>query len=230
MTDLKLVPPDQPTPLEQLLLNAAANESPSAEQRQRVRLALGLPAVAVAPTPPVSKLALRATWLKVGAASVVVASAALWWLGRGTAPVAPAPLAKPTPVATAIVAPTVVTEATPAVPAPVAPLVPAAPPSLKPVARSTPSAASTADLGEELKLIESARAAVARGDAAAASSALGSYASRFPRGAFGQEASVLRIKTLELQGNHAQASSLAKAFIARHPNSPHVGVLQRIAQ
>lgn len=230
MTDLKLVPPDQPTPLEQLLLNAAANESPSAEQRQRVRLALGLPAVAVAPPPPTSKLALRATWLKVGAASVVVASAALWWFGRGPSSVspAPAPVAQPAPIAQA--APVATVEAKPVALAPSAPPVAVVAPTLKPAVRSAPSTASSADLGDELKLIESARAAVARGDAAAASSALSSYSSRFPRGAFGQEASVLRIKTLELQGNHTQAASLAKAFIARHPNSPHVGTLQRIAQ
>ena len=41
MSDLKLVAPDQPTPLEQRLLDAVANESPSAEQRMRVRLAIG---------------------------------------------------------------------------------------------------------------------------------------------------------------------------------------------
>ena len=52
MSDLKLVAPDQPTPLERLLLDAAANESPSAEQRMRVRQALGLSAFSMVPPPP----------------------------------------------------------------------------------------------------------------------------------------------------------------------------------
>ena len=80
MSDLKLVPPDQPTPFEQRLLDAVANESPSAEQRARVRQVLGLPAVAppVAPhgasAAPVGR---RALLLKAGAGLIVVSGAML---------------------------------------------------------------------------------------------------------------------------------------------------------
>ena len=99
-----------------------------------------------------------------------------------------------------------------------------------PSKRGTKAAAdSGADLNEQLRLIDAARSAVAAGNPSAASAALSSYRSRFPRGLFGQEAAVLQIQTLDLQGNHAQAAARARSFLARHPNSPHVSVVQRIA-
>jgi len=84
-------------------------------------------------------------------------------------------------------------------------------------------------LSEQLRLIDAARAAVAAGNSSAASQALSTYGSKFPHGSFGQEAAVLRIETVDLQGNHGQASALARSFLAQHPNSPHVGLVQRIA-
>jgi hypothetical protein len=239
MSDLKLVAPHQPTALERQLLNAAANESPSAEQRVRVRLALGLPAVAAAP-PAVLKASRRALAVKVGGGSLVVVSAALLWLSgvartpqlspvlSNPAITVPAPvLAAPQP---AVTAESVVRGAAPSVPA--TDKARDAKPVFKQAPRAaSPSSSSTSgeDLSEQLRLIDTARAAVASGDAKSASAAIASYSSRFPRGAFGQEAAVLRIETLDLQGNHTQAASLARSFLARHPNSPHVSVVQRIA-
>ena len=235
MTDLKLVAPHQPTALERQLLNAAVNESPSAEQRMRVRLALGLRAVAATP-PPVVKAGRRALVVKGAAGSLVVVSAALlWFSGIGRTPQLSPVLSNPSI--------TVPTAAFPAVqpaamPEPVAqPLPPAQPPSVMPQAKrgahaaSSPSAAaeSGSDLSEQLRLIDAARSAVAAGDAKSAMAAIASYTSGFPRGAFGQEAAVLRIESLDLQGNHTQAATLARGFLARHPNSPHVNVVQRIA-
>src|SRR6185369_9107998 len=246
MSDLKLVPPDQPTPFEQRLLDAVAKESPSAEQRARVRLALGLPAVAPSVARPGASPTLigrRASLLKVGGGLIVVSGAMLalyFALGRK-----PGSLAKP---AAAIVtqpipaAPPTVSAAEPvSVPSAATPVIDpapsAAPPSRDTRDDNTPSkrankvapADSGADLSEQLRLIDAARAAVAAGNAAAASTALNSYRTRFPRGPFGQEAAVLQIETLDLQGNHAQASALARSFLARYPNSPHASVVRRIA-
>jgi len=231
MSDLKLVSPDQPTEFEQRLLHAAANERPSAEQRMRVRLALGLPAVAPAPV-PLSGAGRRAGLLKA-AGGLIVVSAALVALLSG---VGQRSHSEPERVA-----PPLVTQQVPAAPPPVsqpevtppsAPEVPAEDhEQVKPSKRaSKPAPAeSGADLSEQLRLIDAARSAVAAGNASAASAALSSYRSRFPRGPFGQEAAVLQIQTLDLQGNHAQATAQARSFLARHPNSPHVGVVQRIA-
>jgi hypothetical protein len=245
MSDLKLVSPEKPSALEQLLLDAVANESPSAEQRARVRLALGLPAIAPAPI-PVPSVGRRAFALKA-AGGLIVASVAVIALlsvsGRSsntseqTEPLATQPPSVASPsVAPPSVAPPsaapVITAPTIAVPQadPPTALVPADDASVaNKRARRTATPFNGADLSEQLRLIDAARSAVAAGNASAASAALSSYRTRFPRGPFGQEAAVLQIQTLDLQGNHAQAAAQARNFLARHPNSPHVGVVQRIA-
>jgi hypothetical protein len=248
MSDLKLVA-DQPTPLERLLLDAAANESPSVEQRMRVRAALGLAAMTV-PPPAVAPAGRAALLGKAAIGGVIAASAIVALLLSGALHRA-APAPKAALVATPTVAPS-------PVPAPQAQLVATAEPVASPLppvepasdtasagtARSTaksvssvskavtssPAPADSAtDLSEQLLLIDSARAAVAAGNSSAASQALSSYGSKFPHGSFGQEAAVLRIETVDLQGNHGQAAALARTFLAQHPNSPHVSLVQRIA-
>ena len=238
MSDLKLVAPDQPTPLERMLLDAVANESPSAEQRMRVRQALGLPAVALV-APSVLSAGRRALWLKAGAGLVVLSGALLLVLSGVARKAQPTFTAQS--VAAQVAAPSLPAPAEPRAAEPVAsPLppveltadpAPAAKPSLRTRVSSASSASpdAAADLSEQLRLIEAARAAIAGGNASAASAAVASYRSRFPRGPFGQEAAVLQIETLDLQGNHAKAAALARNFLARHPNSPHVSLVQRIA-
>ncbi len=244
MSDLKLIPSEELTPFEQRLLDSAANESPSAEQRARVRLALGLPAVAPE-TARVSPAGRRGLLLKAGGGLVVVSGAVLvLFLGAGRRPsadkqVAPTIASRETPAA--------VVAADPAMPAnPVASSIAAPLPEpgastapltheaneerapVKRTSRPVP-ADSAADLSEQLRLIDAARAAVAAGNSSAASAALSSYRTRFPRGPFAQEAAVLQIETLDLQGNHALAASQARSFLARYPNSPHASVVRRIA-
>jgi outer membrane protein assembly factor BamD (BamD/ComL family) len=97
-------------------------------------------------------------------------------------------------------------------------------------ARSASSSVPSADLGEQIRLIEAARAGVAAHDAKAAMAALDTYAAKFPRGSFGQEAMVLRIRAIDQSGNLPRATALAKSFVARFPNSPHVARLKPIAE
>lgn len=236
MSDLKLVAPDQPTPLERMLMEAAKNEAPSAEQRTRVREALGLAAIVAAP-PVAPKAAARlGTAAKLALGSVIGASAIAALFFSGVLHQAAAPAVSPAPIAPAAATVVAVAPVTPEpVASPLPPLeAPAAPKSSAKAAVSSVSKApapadSAADLGEQLRLIDSARSAVAAGNANAASQALASYSSKYPHGSFGQEAQVLRIETVDLQGNHAQAAALAKTFLAQHPNSPHVSLVQRIA-
>ncbi|HEY0465639.1 MAG TPA: outer membrane protein assembly factor BamD [Polyangiaceae bacterium] len=241
MSDLKLVSPDQPTPLEQRLLDAVAKESPSAEQRLRVRLALGLPAV-VAPPMPEAPVGRRALLLKAAGGLVVISVAAValfFGMGRNSNADKP-PLSKPlgapqtsAPQPAAVDAPSeAAATGAPQAAAPSAPALnhDAHEETVASKRASKPAVVeSGADLSEQLRLIDAARSAVAAGNAAAASAALSSYRTRFPRGPFGQEAAVLQIETLDLQGNHARAAVEARNFLARHPNSPHVSVVQRIA-
>jgi len=229
MSDLKLIPPDQLTPFEQRLLDSVANESPSPEQRARVRLALGLPAVAPQ-TPASPPVARRALLLKAGGGLALSGALVALFLGGAQHRPAPPP-AKSDPVvpADSVALPT--PSLSPAPASSTAPLAREANEPSAPVKRtSKPAPAdSAADLGEQLRLIDAARAAVAAGNASAAAAALSSYRTRFPRGPFGQEAAVLQIKTLDLQGNHALAAAEARNFLARYPNSPHASVVRRIA-
>jgi TolA-binding protein len=237
MSDLKLVSPNQSTAFEQRLLDAVAHEAPSAEQRARVRLALGLPAIVPAAV-PVASVGRRALVLKTAGGLIVVSVAVIALLSaidRNST------FSKPP--ATPLVAPQAATATPIEAPATAAPASASlAPESGAPAigntrdvvtpnkpARKPAALDNGANLSEQLRLIDAARSAVAAGNAAVASAALNSYRTRFPRGPFGQEAAVLQIETLDLQGNHSQAAAQARSFLARHPNSPHVSIVQRIA-
>jgi len=91
------------------------------------------------------------------------------------------------------------------------------------------SAPKTADLREEIRALDQARTAIRVGDAQSALSKIDRYLSQFPRGAFRQEAVVIRIEALSRGGNRARAAAEARDFIARHPGSPHVKKLERLA-
>jgi len=97
--------------------------------------------------------------------------------------------------------------------------------SLRP--EMVPSSAAY-DLKAEIALLDQARAAVHAGSPGRALSLLALYRNRHPHGALGQEADVVRIQALARSGNFDAAVSLARAFIAKHPNSPHVVRLQHL--
>jgi hypothetical protein len=245
MSDLKLVAPDQPTALERLLMGAVANEAPSAEQRMRVRQALGLPSVVVAPA-PMAHVGRAATLGKAAIGGMLMASAviALFVSGVGHRLDAPAEhRLSPAPMHANIVP---LQAELPPTTAPVeAPLPPAETASRVPAqalvtrsrkltkgvvsVKSSALGGSALDSSEQMRLIEAARAAVANGNASAALGAISSFNAKFPHGSFGQEAAVLRIEALGLEGNQQKAAALARSFLAQHPNSPHVNVVQGIA-
>ncbi len=244
MSNLKLVP-DDPTPLEKMLLDASRAELPSDEHKARMRamLGFGLPMSGplAAPPPAVASGQAAAAGASPGTAAksatlgkvaVGVGVAALIGAFAFTRPqsVAPAPVAKPlvvAPVAAAPVAPPAVQDAAPAV----SPLPPVEAPASAPSAgRADASASATADLSEQIRLIEAARAGVAAHDAKAATASLDAYGAKFPRGSFGQEAMVLRIRAIDQSGDSARATALAKSFVTRFPNSPHVARLKPIAE
>ena len=253
MSNLKLVP-DQPTPLEKLLLDASRAEMPSEDHKAKLRavLGIGLPISGPASVPPASATVPTGQVAGGGAAASAAAStvaatksATLAKVAFGVAAVgligafmflrssAPVPRVTPVKVAPAdvVVAPAVapVEEAAPAV-SPLPPVEQATPAPAPHVARTDSSAAATADLSEQIRLIEAARSGVAAHDSKAALAALDSYAAKFPRGSFGQEALVLRIRAVDQAGDSARATAMAKSFVARFPNSPHVARLKPIAE
>jgi hypothetical protein len=247
---LKLVP-DEPTPLEKMLLDASRNELPSAEHKAKLRAALGIglplslpppPASTAVPTAPAASsptaapvaVATQSTVAaKVAVGVGALAVAGVLWFTQGSEP-SPVVPAKAPAAAQAVQAPApVVAPAAEAQPA-VSPLPPVESPAAVPArpgpAKSDSSASVADDLSEQIRLIEAARAGVASHDAKAALSALNTYSSKFPRGSFGQEATVLRIRALDQSGDSTRATAMAKSFVARFPNSPHVARLKPIAE
>jgi hypothetical protein len=80
-------------------------------------------------------------------------------------------------------------------------------------------------LFEEQRIIESARAAVARGDARTAFSLLDDYEHAYASKQFWPEALALRVEALRNNGQLAAARALAADFAQRYPHHP---LLQRV--
>jgi hypothetical protein len=91
-------------------------------------------------------------------------------------------------------------------------------------------ATAPADLREQMRLLDRARAALRAGEPRRALAELALYSERYPRGAFGQEATVLRVEALKQSGQDARAAALAREFVTRHADSPHVDRVSRVAR
>lgn len=80
-------------------------------------------------------------------------------------------------------------------------------------------------LFEEQRIVESARAAVARGDIRSAFALLDNYDQTYATKQFGPEALALRVEALRGSGQLGRARSLAAEFAQRYPHHP---LLQRV--
>lgn len=83
-------------------------------------------------------------------------------------------------------------------------------------------------LFEEQRVIESARAAVARGDTAGALKALDAYEQGYAERQFGPEALALRVEALAAAGQLTRARALAKDFELRYPHHPLLARVQSV--
>lgn len=132
----------------------------------------------------------------------------------------------PAEPAVSVVAPIAVVEA-PVVlgPAPIEPAAVEAAPEHEEAAAGSAKARSKAkvsdSLAKELSLIDSARAALLRGEPAVALRTLSTYRSQFPRGALQAEATVQRVEALIATGDRASAATIGGAFLKRYPDSPY---------
>jgi hypothetical protein len=130
-------------------------------------------------------------------------------------PVTPPPAAHDDPAAPTIAATAAPTNAPTIAPTIIATVAPRASSSTATPASSAPS------LEEQIAAMDRARAALASGDTAGALRGLDAYDRDFPRGAFSQEATVMRIEALARSGNRARARTLADRFLAANPKSPY---------
>jgi TolA-binding protein len=85
-------------------------------------------------------------------------------------------------------------------------------------------------LAEELRHVEGASRALRAGDAAGALLRLDEYTKQFPRGRLKLEAEVLTIEALARSGNPTAASTRAKAFLQRYPQSPLSARIERYSR
>jgi hypothetical protein len=76
-------------------------------------------------------------------------------------------------------------------------------------------------LREELVLLDRARGELVEGDARAALADVQAYRRSFPRGALGEEATLLHIEALGATGDRGAAVAEAKRFLARDEEGPH---------
>jgi outer membrane protein assembly factor BamD (BamD/ComL family) len=83
-------------------------------------------------------------------------------------------------------------------------------------------------LEDQVAALDRARAALAAGDPSRTLDLLDSYEQAFPRGAFRQEATYVRIQALSKSGQRGAARDLAARFLNDHPESPHASQLQQL--
>jgi TolA-binding protein len=99
------------------------------------------------------------------------------------------------------------------------------PPELPPTPRRDPASRSTIITAEQ-KLIETARTAILRQDAAHARAPLEEHARRFPKGALTEEREALLIQTFVIAGEHEAARARFSRFAARYPQSLFLPALE----
>lgn len=232
MTDPERLLSSGITDFERLVLYAAKREQPSSGQQRRMRRALFF-----------AELGFLTAGFKaiasVGNHLVVVAVIASALVGTGSSRNRESSNQAARPAAPTTVQPALA-------PSPIG-LEPVITDSAKNVVRTEPLALDTksmeakgahrpfvpskpVDLTEEIRLLDEARMALRTNNPARALTTLNRYLSQFPRGSFHQEASVLRIEALAMNGNKVQAAAEAKTFMAKHPGSPHVEKLTRLTQ
>jgi hypothetical protein len=197
-----------------LLASLDGAYDPPPEAAARVRAAV---ASRVRAQPP--RRWTRSAGLAVG--TLVLGALALRALRPSPAPPSPAPLAVVPSLPVVAPAPAVVAPA-PAVAAP-APAMAAPAPVNAPRANSARVHVEPADdLAGELRLIQRAQRAIARGDGADALAALDAHGRAYPRGHLAEERQAAQVHALCVAGRGADARSAAARFVARYPTSPQV--------
>lgn len=76
---------------------------------------------------------------------------------------------------------------------------------------------------DELKILEEAKSALNRKDAAGALSALARHRKQFPRGLFVEEREAMRVEALCAAGRGEEGERAQSRFMKRYPKSPFIG-------
>jgi TolA-binding protein len=152
-------------------------------------------------------------WIAVGAIGGALGGAALTGLWLRRAPSAPRP-AQTTTAASPPRAPTPPTSSEP----------PAA------VAQEAPPAGHPSALAAEVRALDAARAALARGASDEALARIARYLSAFPRGELRADAEVVALEALATKGDRPALERRAARFLHRQPNDPHAARVRRLVE
>ena len=202
---------------------AVASVSASAAGAVGAQAATGAASLGSAKGLASSAFLVAAKWLAVGAVAGVVATSTVYRVARAPLPSAPpkveqvvAPPVKPAPRsaqrATQAPAQEVSEAPTPVVSAPVVIAEPVA--SARPVVVEAPLAA-------EVLALDSARQALAAGNAARALQSLNAYEADFSKPRMLPEALYLRLEALTLQGDKLGTEAVARRLLRAYPGGPH---------
>lgn len=232
--------------LERSLLESGQYERPSKQLQDRVRAAMIAAPLAAAPiaAAPAAPKAIGGIFAKlattrgiamlvaaIGIGAIVAASA------RTTTSNGSSTAATATATATATdtaPAPATATAAAPAAATAEVTITPDSLPSAPVAVAPSPSAArvaapaGSASIAREIELLDVVKSKLGAGSAAEAAQALDAYDREFPSGALRPEGTVLRIRTLLLQGNRAAANALAEDFLQKNPGSVHAKRIQTL--
>ncbi|MBS2019703.1 MAG: hypothetical protein JST00_42970 [Deltaproteobacteria bacterium] len=113
-------------------------------------------------------------------------------------------------------------------PTPSAPIAQASATSSIPSPSASSAASSPSDLGREQALIDTARAALARGNGQGALAAAREHEARFPRGRLAEDRELVIIQALESSGQHAAAVERAERFRKAYPASLYLPAVEAI--
>jgi len=230
MSEPRRLADESSVPLERDLVRAGIEDAPPAGAHERAAAALGIAAPVVAGTTTPASVAPGAqTGIagSVAVAKVVVIAAlaltiAVFVAIRITSPRSEPARVMPPASATATA---VTTDPAPSV----APSVEPEPSEVATVASAEPAPAPSgkvapprpaASLGDEISVLDRARAALRDGDPGTALRLVDEHDARFRGDTFALESSVLRIDALAALGRSAAALALADRFLAAHPNTP----------
>jgi hypothetical protein len=211
------------SPLERTILGYGREEAPSEGLGKSTLAAI---AAAAPLANAASEIPKPSRWTRpvtiAGVAAIGIGALIAFTSSRSPEP--PAPVARPTvnvqpppaPSAPAtsennIVTPDSLPNARPSV-------TPSAAPS---VASATPHETGATSIAREVELLDAVKVKLASSEASGAARALDTYDAEFPRGTLRPEATVLRIRTLLLQGDRDGANRLGTAFLESHPSGVH---------
>ena len=243
-----------PGPVRELLI-AASGELPGEASAERTLVALGVSgalsagasgAAGASAAKGAASVSLALKWGFIGAVSAVAtAGVATLAFSPATRPaeVAPKPsqaerpatASTPTPRATNAAPEGARAATAEATPAPIVTAVPRtrainAPAATPDRADIAPPSDETTGMIEEVSMIDQARVAVARGDAAAALAALDAYATRFKVRRFEPEALYLRMEALGRAGDREGRRRVAQRLLTAFPSSPQSDRARRILE